>query len=135
MNYGQNMVVQFEAHLDEMVNRGARWWENLQCCVFNVCNCCNLALFLGIVNNNKGQLMQTTKNKVYYVPFNFFWKLHWKCLLKRSAIFSFKIYVMVRWMNGTTSMPKSIRRCLLDKESNFFSGILSFLVNFQDFHK
>ena len=36
-------------------------------------------------------------------------------------------------MNGTTSMPKSVCRCKLDKESNFFAGVLSFLVNFQDF--
>ena len=36
-------------------------------------------------------------------------------------------------MNGTTSVPKSVCRCKLDKESNFFSGILRFLVNFQYF--
>ena len=36
------------------------------------------------------------------------------------------------WMNGTTSEPKSLRCCKLDKVSNFFSGILCFLDNFQD---
>ena len=36
-------------------------------------------------------------------------------------------------MNRTTSVPKSVCHCKLDKESNFFSGILCFLVNFQDF--
>ena len=34
--------------------------------------------------------------------------------------------------NRTTSMPKSGWHCKLEKESNFFSGILCFLVNFQD---
>ena len=35
-------------------------------------------------------------------------------------------------MNGTTGVPKSVCHCKLDKESNFFSGILCFLGNFQD---
>ena len=35
-------------------------------------------------------------------------------------------------LNGTTSMPKSVLLCKLDKESNFFSGILCVLDNFQD---
>ena len=34
------------------------------------------------------------------------------------------IDVMGGWMNGTTSVPKSICHCKLDKKSNFFSGIL-----------
>ena len=36
-------------------------------------------------------------------------------------------------MNGTSSVPNSVHRYLPDKESNFFSGILNFLVDFQDF--
>ena len=35
-------------------------------------------------------------------------------------------------MNETASVPKSIHRCKLDNESNFFSGIQCFLDNFQD---
>ena len=35
-------------------------------------------------------------------------------------------------MNRTTSVPKSVRCCKLEKVSNFFSGILCFLDNFQD---
>ena len=40
--------------------------------IYNAVYLIILALFLGIVNNNKGHLMPTKKNKVYYVPFNFF---------------------------------------------------------------
>ena len=43
------------------------------------------------------------------------------------------IYVTVVWSNRTSSVPKSVHCCLSNKESNFFSGILNFLVNFQDF--
>ena len=33
------------------------------------------------------------------------------------------IYVMVRSKNETSSVPMSVHHCLLDKVSNFFSGI------------
>ena len=36
------------------------------------------------------------------------------------------------WMSKTTSVPKSVGHCKLDKVSNFFSGFLCLLVKFQD---